>query len=165
MTKRSRTPILLLCAALGVACHSERVFEPELKPTKARPDTLSVPGHEEWRTLGNYQLTALVKSGGWGDMTDARYTASLTLELEQASGELRGALTDMRFVTATEEVEMGTKGVSGSFANGEVRIYTTTAWPFAMQGVILESGDIAGTFDCCAIGDISGTFTATQISQ
>ena len=98
-------------------------------------------------------------------MTNARYTGLLMLELDQLTGELRGVLKDLRLVTATEESEIGTVGVSGSLANGEVRIGTTTPWNFDVHGVILESGDIAGTFECCAIGDISGTFTATRILQ
>ena len=87
------------------------------------------------------------------------------LELDQATGELRGVLKDLRFVNATGESKIGTVAVTGSLANEEISIYTTTLWNFDVRGVILESGDIAGTFECCAIGDVRGTVTATRILQ
>lgn len=129
-----------------------------------RTASMTVKVHT-WRTLGSYRLTALITSPDWANLTDARYTASMALELDQATSELRGVLTDWRFVSAGSVEAYGTAMVSGSFANGEILIHLT-AGGFSMRGEIGESGDIAGTWAWSTpLESERGTFTATRMPQ
>ena len=142
--------------------------------TRTGSMTIKVHGPDEWRLLGIYQFTAPVTSFDEslkGVMADARYTAVLELELEQATGRLHGAFKDLRFVTATEEHKVRAGVNFGLSSNGEISMWTDSFMydedlgVFDMRGVILKSGDIGGTFECCVTGHVRGTFTATRVSQ
>ena len=52
--------------------------------------------------------------------------------------------------------------MDGSTISSDSFMYNDELNIFEMRGVLLESGDIAGTFEA---GGGSGTFTATRISQ
>jgi hypothetical protein len=155
MMKRSAMPVLLVCAAVCLACGSERGFEPA---------PVSAPvGYPE--IAGVYDLTALIThfDPAWEDLTGYRYTAVLTLHEELGPPWTRGTYADFRLIgPGGDSYDVAPGFVTGSLDRGRVVIEVRNEQWMGLSLIVgkVTSEFIDGGFGCC--GHISGTFRADR---